>query len=196
MFFQKKAKLASKQVLKNIYDCDLNQKIFFVKIAIKNYHDIFNDLDPAPLKRRDLDQAMVSYLDECSDDIPLKYKIDLHIVADRKILNKEKEERVKVGLKTYFGFLSLSLKQELLDSYKKSFQWIIFSIILIFSFFIFSNLFQNNIFLKIISEGLLIGGWVFLWEAIALLAFENKETKIRYKKYLRLQKANIEFFYN
>ncbi|MBL7007249.1 MAG: hypothetical protein ISR78_09225 [Spirochaetia bacterium] len=112
------------------------------------------------------------------------------------IKDEVKEKRVVAGLKTYFGFLLLTLKRDINLAYKKCLLYIVNSFVLLFlSFYINSGLFLNSILLDTLIEGLSIGGWVFLWEAIALVVFKNHDTRNRYRKYERLEQAAVDFIY-
>jgi hypothetical protein len=44
-------------------------------------------------------------------------------------------------------------------------------------------------------EGLFIGGWVFLWEAIALFVFKNRDINLQIRRYERFKEAPIKFAY-
>lgn len=74
---------------------------------------------------------------------------------------------------------------------------LIFAIIAVATFFIESlQLNINRIFLKMILEGLSIGSWVFLWEAIAGLVIKNRENRFLIKTYKRLSKSFLYFTYD
>ncbi len=186
----------TRELINKIYDYNPETHAYIIKVSIRQYTHIFNDLDPAPLKRRDLNQDLLNYLDDCSFDIPLKYKVNMQFVADITIKDEAKEKRVAAGLKTYFGFLLLALKRDINLAYKKCLVYIVSSFLLLFlSFYVSSALSLNSILLDTLIEGLSIGGWVFLWEAIALVVFKNHDTRIRYRKYDRLEQAVVDFIY-
>ncbi len=186
----------TRKLINKVYDYNPETQAYIIKVSIKQYTHIFNDLDPAPLKRRDLNQDLLNYLDDCSFDIPLGYKVNIQFVADMAIKDEVKEKRVVAGLKTYFGFLLLTLKRDINLAYKKCLLYIVNSFVLLFlSFYINSGLFLNSILLDTLIEGLSIGGWVFLWEAIALVVFKNHDTRNRYRKYERLEQAAVDFIY-
>jgi hypothetical protein len=46
-----------------------------ISVAIEKCAYIFNELDPAPFRKRDLDHDLRIYLEDSSLDIPLKHKI-------------------------------------------------------------------------------------------------------------------------
>ncbi len=187
--------MKTKELLCKIYDCDNVEDTFIIKILVNAYKDLFNDLDPAPLKNRDLDQNLISYLEECSTDIPLRYKLSLQFVAEESIIDEDKERRTILGLKTYFNFVILSFKREIANTYRTSIIYVICAFLLITLSFYLGGISTTHILIETLVEGLSIGGWVFLWEAIALIVFKNHETRLKCKRYERLDKAKTVFIY-
>lgn len=182
-------------LLERLYERDKSTGAFIIRVSIKNYNDIFNELDPAPFRRRDLDQDLVAYLDECSHDIPLKNKILLEFVSEMDIRDDTKEERIIKGFRNYYKFLILNVQREIASTYKKSLSYIVTSIVLLILSNYSGMLVENLFLLKLIREGLNIGGWVFLWEAIALLVFKNRESRVEGRRYKRYLEVPISFKY-
>lgn len=184
-----------KNLLEKLYEVDKESGSLIINVKIKTYNDIFNDLDPAPFRKRDLDQDLVAYLDECSLDIPIKRSVITQFVGKLDIKDEDKEERIKKGFRNYYNFLCLNINRQMKNTYKKSIFYFFTSIFfLVFSYY-FPHL-EGNFFLsKLIKEGLNIGGWVFLWEAIVLVGFSIRELKIEKKRYERLATSPIRFLY-
>ena len=51
----------------------------------------------------------------------------------------------------------------------------------------------DNLFFTTLNEGIFIGGWVFMWEAISSNSIEKKEIRNRYGQYKRFFDSPIEF---
>jgi hypothetical protein len=182
-------------LLSRIYDREPGTDVFIVKLSIAEYTDIFNELDPSPLRHRDLAHPVISYLDDCSSDIPLKFRFHLQIICPREIMNAGRENRVKNGLKTYFNYMLLLYKKDRHILRKKSIVYFLTSILLIFLSFYIGSKTPSDIFFETIIEGLSIGGWVFLWEAIVLAVFKSRKLRVKSKRYRRLAEAPISFIY-
>lgn len=189
-------KKRTKELLRTIYDYDAEKHSFIVRVLIQNYRHLFNELDPAPLKQRDLNQEILNYLDECSLDIPLKYGVRLEFIAEHDFAHQDNEQRARTGLKTYFTFVLLTLHREIVSTYRKCAVYIFASFLLLFlSFYLNSQMANGGILFSTLLEGLSIGGWVFLWEAIALVVFSNRETRASYRRNERLRDADVSFVY-
>jgi hypothetical protein len=182
-------------LLSRIYDRDPETGNFIIKLSIGEYTDIFNELDPSPMRKRDLASHVVAFLDDCSSDVPLKYGFDIQILAPREIMNEGREHRTMNGLKTYFSYMIFLYRKDLKILGQKALVYFVTSILFLISSLYLSSVFPVGIFFKTIVEGLSIGGWVFLWEAIVLAFFKSRKIRIRRRRYRRLLGATITFIY-
>ncbi|MBK6573009.1 MAG: hypothetical protein IPG21_11140 [Saprospiraceae bacterium] len=146
--------------------------------------------------KRDLDSDLMTYMEESSVDIPLKYPLILQFNAPTDIRDSEKEQRVITGIKTYFQFMIRSYKREINQVYQRSITYILSAFALLLFGFYLNNWSSKNILYETLVEGLNIGGWVFLWEAIVLFVFKNRDTRIQCKRYERLENSPIHFVYS
>lgn len=52
---------------------------------------------------------------------------------------------------------------------------------------------EANDLLAVATEGLFIGGWVFLWEAVSLFFFSNRDLYAEYRTYQRFRQSPVIF---
>jgi hypothetical protein len=183
------------QALEKIYSFDSALQSFTISVAIEDYIDIFNELDSAPFKIRDINHYLRLFLEESSSDIPSKYAVAIQFTVSREKRDLRKEEKIKSGLKTYFSNVRNSLKREIKISYQKAAFYTFASFMLLFASFALKPLVSDNIILSTLAEGVSIGGWVFLWEAISTFIFKNRDIREKYKHYKRFSAAVVSFKY-
>jgi hypothetical protein len=181
--------------LERIYERDKQLGAFIISVAIEKYPDIFNELDSAPWRRRDLDYDLRVFLEESSSDIPSRYDIILQFNVSQEKQDLEKEDRIKTGLRTYFSFVRNSLQREIRLSHQKSAFYALGSFLLLFTSYLLQARVLGNVFLTTLVDIVSIGGWVFLWEAISTFAFKNREAREKYRQYKRLSMAPVRFYY-
>lgn len=181
------------RTLERIYEKDPSGA-FIISIALDRYVDVFNELDSAPWRRRDLDHDLRVFLEECSTDIPLKYDVILQFNVEQEKQDPQKEERLKAGLKTYFTFVRASLQKEIRSSYQRSAIYTIGALFLLFAFYSLSA-FSTDPLLATVFDVAAIGGWVFLWEAITTLVFSGRDARGRFRMYQRFSRAQVRFTY-
>ena len=185
----------SDTTFEKVYEKDPATNSYIISIAIDKYTDIFNELDPAPFKKRDINHDLRVYMEDSSADIPLKNNITLQFNVLKEKQDIEKEERVKFGLRTYFSFVERQLNREIRRSYEKSTFYVGVAFLLLFTAYSLGTIATQNIIITTAVEGVTIGGWVFLWEAISTFAFRKRETKSKSKHYKRFIGAQIRFNY-
>jgi hypothetical protein len=182
------------RTLERIYERDKQTGAFIISIALDRYVDVFNELDSAPWRRRDLDHDLRLFLEDCSSDIPLKYDIIIQFNVEQEKQDPIKEERLKVGLKNYFTFTRTGLQKRIRRAYERSAFYTLTAFFLIFASYSLVTI-STNPLLSAVFDIISIGGWIFLWEAISELAFQGREARDRYKMYSRFSLAEIRLTY-
>jgi hypothetical protein len=176
-----------------IYRTFENTDRLMIEVALDNYEDMFNEWDPAPFKRRDIDPDLRSFLDECSEELSLKRKIAIAFFIPKAEIDPEKQQKCAEGLRNYFEFNLYLSRKELRRLREDALKYFLFGIIFLATAVIFERSLQENVLWGILGQGLFIGGWVFLWEALTLLAFKNGELKHSILEWERFLDAPIVF---
>ena len=177
--------------LQSYYKPSKKNNGFIIEIALDSYSDIFNDFDPSPFKRRDLNPDLFNYLEDCSTDIPLKYPIIIQFNIPKGMHLSSQEQRIKDGFKTYYSYLQFTEQ----NKYKTLFiQSIRNSLVAFLLLLIGLTLeFHSNIIISALSNVIIIGGWVFIWQAISLMVFERNKYKYKILNYKRISDAPVIF---
>ncbi len=181
------------QLFNEIYAIDASTNLYMIEIALDHYSDIFNEWDSAPFKRRDLDPDLQLYLEGSSNEIPLRYPIELSFTIPKGSRDQQIEEEIRNSLKNYFVFKLYLLRRELKQTNVQMLRFVVIGFFLLWVATKFSEQFEGVPFASILSEGLFIGGWVFIWEAVSLFFFTNRELYEHYQTYRRLHKAPVFF---
>lgn len=182
-------------ILDQIYPKDPQTGKYLIHAAVNNYREIFNDMDPAPYKHKDLNTLFRSFLESCSADIPLKSGIKLIFDVQAEKQDKNTEEKIKAGLNNFFLFLIYNTKKERAKTLKRVALFTLISLISLSLGFYLRTLSGNDWVYITVTESFYIGGWVFFWEALAMLTFRNRDERIRQKQYQRLVDAEVSFRY-
>lgn len=179
--------------LNQIYKRNPETKNYVVELKVENLSYIFNDWDSAIFKRRDIDPELIEFLEDCSSDIPLRFGIELHfdVLDGLKDLNKEKQ--IALGIKNHLNYLLYVEQINIKKLFKKIITCIIIGFLLIACGSSWNVFMPQNIVSKVLEEGIYVGGWVFLWEAVYVLFFEINLVRTKIKEYGRLVKAPINF---
>ena len=181
------------KLFSQFYTFDKSTNCYMVEIALDQYTDIFNEWDPTPFKRREIDPDLRLYLEGSCEEIPRRYPIEICFLVPGKIRDELMEEESRLGLKNYFRFKIYFLKKDLRKIYIQMLNYSFIGFLFLWVGTRFSGDGQESIWLTILIEGIFIWGWVLLWEAASLFFFRNRELYDRYQIYQRLMNAPVIF---
>ena len=181
-------------LLERIYKKNPLNGNYIIEVALKNYAGIFNDWDHAPYKRKDIDPELITFIQESIDDIPLEYNVDICFYFSEEEKNEEREEIIVSRLRTYYTIYIEIKKNKIKSILKNAIIYMLISAVLLTSSY-YGALYHDNIVFYTLTEIIIVGGWVFLWEAISLLMFERRKVSILIKNYKRVIVADISFRY-
>ena len=174
------------------YRIDKSTNVCMIEIALDQYADIFNRWDSAPLERREVNPELEGYLERCSDEIPFRYSIELDITIPERMRDKQKEEKSRDGIKNHLNFKIYLLKKKLYRNIRRTFYCGLAGSLLLGGVAIW-QIAPHRIWLSILEQGIVIGGWVLLWEAVSLLFFADYELYRSCRTYKRLRNAAVIF---
>lgn len=188
---------AEERILERVYAQDPYTRAFIIEIDLDHYEDVFNEWDPAPFKRRDLDPDLRVYLDESSEDIPPRFPVTLQFTAPEKIHNAEKEMSVRLGLRNAFAFEKRLVQRKLRRlTLKMAVQTVVAVALLVLVHWLGMVLEDPTLWRSLLAEGLTIGAWVFGWDAIATFAFERIRLRGIMRRWERFCEARIVYKYH
>jgi hypothetical protein len=182
----------NERLFNEIYKVDEETNLHMIEVALDQYTDIFNEWDSAPFKRRDLDPDLQLYLEESSDEIPSKYAIELYFTVPAGMRDERMEEEARNGIRNSFISKRYFLGKKMKKTNTRMFWFVLVGFLFLWVAKTLSDWGEADV-QSILLEGLAISGWVFLWEAVSLFFFTNRELYHRYNTYKRLQNAPVLF---
>lgn len=182
-----------KSNLKKIYKYNEKMQRFEIEISLDYYKEMFNEWDAAPLRKKDLDPELVEYLENAANDIPLKQNVAINFIMPKNVKNIEMEDITRRVFKNYFQFLIHLNDRKIGKLFRRSIFFMLTGFILIALAYFLTK--YDTIPFEVFSEGVFIGGWVFIWEAISLQFFHIFDLKNINKRYKRYTQSTINYIY-
>lgn len=181
--------------MEGVYRRDPKAGAFLLEISLDKYRDVFNDWDSANFQNRDMDPELKNFLESCSADIPMRYPLIFQFTLPKHKQSSQKEQEFTRALRNNFNFNIYFLNRQIRQGNKSA---LVYTIIAFF--FLALGLFLNKtlhegVLGSIFSEGFVVGGWVFLWEAFSSIFFRNAEIRRKKKEYIRFYQGEIVFIY-
>lgn len=169
---------------------------YIINLKIHKYSDIFDNLDDSPLKLRSINKNIQSYLKDSFANIPSKNNtgISFHITGEKK--NKVMEESIMHALQRCCLRRLKFKRSELKSSNIDTVIYVLTSVLLLSVGFDLETIFiKKSVLLSTVLEGVNIGGWIFLWEAISMLLFKSKDINSEIQEIHRILSSNVSFTY-
>lgn len=166
-----------------------------IDIALEDYHDFFHEWDNSVFRKRDIHPELAEFLDLCSEDIPLRKKLEIVFCLKTTETDKEKEEQIRISYLNYYNSSKRLLSRKIKRIVKVSGVLLFISLTLLSAYSFLSDLEENTFISNVLFESLLIGGWVFCWEAVHLLFLDILEPFRRYREIIRFLDTKLSFKY-
>jgi hypothetical protein len=181
---------------KKAYRFDKEKNAYHIDIHLDRYSDMFNAWDQSPLRKRDIDKDLSIYLEESSQEIPLKYKIIINFFLPPDVKNEDAEKKNIESIQYYFSYTSYTLHNKKKRYNKLAFYYSLFGVPLITVGYILEKKLETGLLSEVLSLGMFIGGWVLFWEAFSIMFFKRAALVQLIKQYKRFLQAEINYIYD
>lgn len=166
---------------------------YVIEVQLEYFIDAFNKWDYAYMEARELNPGLIFFIKRCSDDIPLKEAIELKFIVAE--INEEHELMLRKALELNFKYQIFLEKQNIRSIYRKIVKYFLIAVFLLLVTFLLKPISSLPLIYDIVSEGVMIGGWVFLWQSISLLSFDTSEYIEKKKLLERLAESKVTIKY-
>lgn len=178
--------------LQELYKYDSIDDSYHVTIDLDSYRDVYSEWDYSPVINRDIDDDLIDYLMDCSQEIGLRRNMAIDFYIPDDIVNEEKERKSVIGFHHYFAYRIRKIKAERLRKLNKLYILLIIGVAFLSSANLI-GMFITGFASSIISEGLFIGAWVAVWEIFNTIFFGIGELSRKLKHYNRLRMIPINY---
>lgn len=172
---------------------------FFIEVELDNPKHLFDRKDPSPIKGRDLNEDVVTYIMHSLREIPHRHSISLKIYFREKTDDpKFSPEQVSEAIRTFFFFEEYNKNMELRLKFKKGFKGLTIGLCFLFLCILFPFFAKEkspNLFWLYVQEGLNVLGWVSMWYPINILLYEWWPIKEEIEVFHRAYNMQVEVIY-
>jgi hypothetical protein len=145
-----------------------------IELELKSLLQLFDSFDPAPFREKDLDPDAEEYIYNAVDEFPLKKSLEIMIHLPSEEVSAEIETDLKEAIKNHFSYKKLLTEIELKKLLYQGRRNLIIALTFLFLCLLVIRLlsaFEESLVNTLFSEGLLIIGWVAMWEPIHIFLY-------------------------
>jgi hypothetical protein len=165
---------------------------YLIEIRLRELRQLFNTLDPSPFHERDLDPAAEEYLVSAAREIGARpSKLVLHLPAQT---SDEEATNAVTAIRHYFEYRSRHTRQQLQLLLGRGAISLSIGLLFLIACLLLRQLLVglNDSGTTILSEGLLILGWVAMWRPVEIFLYEWWPEVGRRRLFDRLAHMEIE----
>ena len=187
--------MRKKRYFQNLYKFEVESKKYLIEVSLDDYDDIYDDWDPSPFKKRDIEDEFNDFILNSSEDIPLNFTLGIVLYIPMAKKNEKKETALISAYQNYYNYAIDRLCKVISGLHKRILTYLLLSgLFLSFGYFLGGT--GPSVLFKVLHEGIFIGGWVFLWEFFTNFFIKKRELQEEYNLINRLYQAEIRFVYH
>ncbi len=166
-----------------------------IEVLLNDYLEFFHEWDNAAFKKRDMHPELAAFLDECSEDIPLREDLEIQFCLPEEIADPKREATIRTSFKNFYNSWINWEKKEMKRIVSGSGFLLLIALTLLLLYTVLSGGDGDTLVTSVLLESLLIGGWVLTWEAFHGIAIDIVQPFKRRKELSRLLDSAISFRY-
>jgi hypothetical protein len=137
---------------------------------------LFNSMDPAPFRKRDLDPAVVSYIVDWAEELPASAPLRVAITLEQASASGDDAAVVRDAFEQNFRLLAESRRQRLRRLFRDGRISLVIGLAFVAAAVIVSELVSGVVggsrVAQLVHDSVVIAAWVALWFPVNIFLFE------------------------
>ena len=193
------------EMLQSYYDVDEKGR-YRIETRLSTHDAVFDDLDPAPSEKRALDAAIGQYIIGSVEELPLSANImlEFHVASRAPDDNGLAEARTGRGIRNYFLFQYRLAAEKVTAGVRRAGATAGAAILFAIASLVVARLTGRSsatgtlaaTLRELLTTGLTVCTWVFLWEAVSIVAFRLPEVRRQLYRLRKILDAEVRFAYD
>lgn len=148
-----------------------------IEIRVQRLEQLFDSLDPSPFREKALDRDFESYLRECADELGAGASLRLLVHAPAAMANHAAD--IEEAIHGHFRFALMQADRRARGRRRRYRGVVLIGFVVLAASLLLRRVLENwqGSLGEILTEGLLILGWVALWRPIEALLFDRHEAR-------------------
>lgn len=167
----------------------------WLDLHVGSQRQLFNSMDPAPFRERDLDPEVSLYVREWAEELSLTAPLGIRVTLTDEPATTAEETALRDALHDNFARSAAEHRRNL----KKLFRDGRISLVIGIGFLALAitiaeavaSRMSDGPYAKLVQESVVIGGWVALWQPINIFLYDWWPIRRLVKLYDRLARADV-----
>ena len=168
--------------------------VVLIEIRLHTVAQLFNTLDPAPFREKDIERAAEDYIVGAADDFPLRTPIKLVFYLPADQIGTPDAGAIADAIHHYFDYNFMAERRRLRAILREGRVSLLIGLAFLFGCVTIRQLLLtlgSGTFEHMLAEGFLIVGWVAMWRPIDTFVFGWWPIRHRCRIYKKLSEIPI-----
>lgn len=167
-----------------------------IEIRLNELRQLFNSLDPAPFRTKDLDAKAEEYIVDSMQELRLDTPVTLVVHLPQAACNDPDTKSVPEAIHNYFAYRANIAAMELHLVLRQGRIALLIGLGFLFLCIVVQHfinaLGHSDLIWLILEEGFLISGWVAMWKPLQVFLYDWWPIRARRQIYEKLARISVE----
>ena len=147
-----------------------------LELHVAELRQLFNAMDPAPFRERDLDPKAVSYILDWGREAPAGQPLALAVHLGREPVTPASAGMLRDAVQTYFRLRAVATRRQLRQLFRVGRVSLVIGVAFLGAAMVVGEFvagyFSKETYGSLIRESFVIGGWVALWRPLEIFLYD------------------------
>lgn len=164
-------------------------------LHVAELRQLFNSMDPAPFRKRDLDPKAQAYIVEWAQEVPAGRPLDLVVHVDAESVTPADAAMLKEAVDEYFRQRALATWRGLRKMFRTGRISLLIGVLFVGTAAIvgesIASFVSKGRYATLIHDSLVIGAWVALWRPMEIFLYDWWPVRAEARLYERLSELDV-----
>lgn len=169
-----------------------------LKLYLAETRQLFNSMDPAPFRERDLDPKAAAYIVDWANEAPAGGPLGVVVHLGRESPTADDAAMLREAVHEYFKRRALATRRQLRKMFRIGRISLVIGVVFVASALLIGEWLASFVtrgsFGSLIKESFVIGGWVALWRPMEIFLYDWWPIRAEARLFDRLAVADVRLF--
>jgi hypothetical protein len=165
-----------------------------IELKLRELAQLFHSLDPSPFRERSLDSEAEAFIVSWAHDVSPRAQVELVVYLSERPRDRELAAQAEPAVQSHFAYLAERKRREFRELMARGRASLSIGLAFLGICILAGQALpgeETSTFVRILREGLLIGGWVAMWRPIEIFLYDWWGVRRQQRDYERLARMPV-----
>jgi len=147
-----------------------------LRLRLSDLRQLFNSMDPAPFRERDLDIAAAAYISDWARETPAGSALSLEVVVDGRVTTAEEAPLLQAAVGDFFRRRATAKRRDVRQLFRIGRISLVIGVVFVGAATAIAESLSSVIsverYARLVEDSLVIGAWVALWRPMEIFLYD------------------------